>query len=449
MSSLLFILTGFLSSLLLGSEPLPTSESGPGCHRKSQTWSQHYSRLDHYIPGPGDAVVTIHCNLIIWQNDDGTNNFQDTPEHRERLYNLFHHPTRGLNFQFYERFNPPSDPVIPANEEIQNKNIRFELEGIYFIKDSKMTRSIGISDKRQYLKTHGLEHLLNQVNINITTSPGPVPGAWGHAEYPTYGSEIPMITTTDNPNQKAYDGTPTREDPSYPVSIATFDGEDYYRDWSFMEHIAHELGHCLDLKHVYAGRVAMGYESCRVEDREYMDDIFPQNAPWCDEPRRGCDVCLQYSSKSVNAKDDPADGYTNNLMNGQGGRYLSPKQLGKIHRALATKSIGRAATGFSGDPIVIDSNEVWDFELQLFRPVRVKKGASLTIRCTLRMPPEGFIRVDKGAQLIVDGGEIKSSDPDSADNWKGFRLRRVKNWHERIEVINDGNVELPLHLLEE
>jgi hypothetical protein len=449
MSSLFFLLAGIFSSMIPPSEPPVAIDADLACQRKSAVWQRHYSDLNHYIPEPTDAIITIHCNLIIWQNDEGTTNFQDTPEQRERLYQLFHHPTKGLNFQFYERFNPPSDPIIPAEEEVHHKKIRFQLDSICFIRDSKMARSIGISDKRQYLKTKGYKQLLKQVNINITTSPGPVAGAWGHAEYPTYGNRIPMITTTDNPNQKPYKGTPTKEDPSYPVSIATFDGEEYYRDWSFMEHIAHELGHCLDLKHVYAGRVALGYESCNTADKEYMDDVFPVDAPWCEKPRGECDVCLQYSSKSIDVKADPADGYTNNLMNGQGGRYLSPKQLGKIHRAIATKSIGRAATGFSRTPLIIDSNQVWDFQMQLFQPIRVKKGATLTIKCVLHMPPQGFIRVDKGAQVVVDGGVIRSNDPENPTNWQAFRLRRAKNWKERIKVINGGEVALPIVLLED
>ena len=343
-----------------------------GCMRRSNNWRRRYSKMQHYIPEAHDPVVTIHCNLIIWQNDEGTTNFQDTPEHRERLYNYFHHPTLGLNFQFYQRYSPPTDPIIPPEEEVHYKNVRFQLEGIYFIRNTQLSKSIGIADKRRYLQANGYEDLLDEVNINITTAPGPVPGAWGHAQYPSYGDQVPMITTTDNPNQKSYAGQPSKQDAGYPVSRATFDGKEYYRDWSFMEHIAHELGHCLDLKHVYAGKVGMGYEACRIRDPEYMPDIFPANAPWCDNPRSGCDVCLQYSDDTP-ADARPDDGHTNNLMNGRGGRYLSPLQLGKIHRALALKSIGRAASGYSNRPVVIDSDETWDFPLQLYRPVRIDR----------------------------------------------------------------------------
>ncbi len=445
MLRLWILVSMLLASLGIFAQSANNQNTGLTCGKTSLEWQKHYSRLDHYIPESSDAVVTIHCNLIIWQNDEGTTNFQDTPEQRKRLYNLFHHPVMGMNFQFYERYNPPSDPIIPPEQEVHYKNIRFQLDSILYIRNSRMTRSIGISDKRRYLRENGYKSLLNKVNINITTSPGPTAGAWGHAEYPNEGNRVPMITTTDNPNQKSYQVNPEEIDGGYPVSIATLDGVEYFRDWSFMEHLAHELGHCLGLKHVYAGRVGMGYEACQTSHKDYMDDIFPLDAPWCETPRTGCDVCLQYSSASVSAKTAPDDGHTNNLMNGRGGRYLSPKQLGKIHRALATTSIGIAATGFSPTPIVVDSNQTWDFPMQLYRPLRIKRGVTLTIKCQTKLPPQGYIRLDKGAKLVIDGGTVMSSDPLDNTNWKAFKARRKrrksKNYY---ELRNKGVVHLPI-----
>ncbi|MDZ7847368.1 MAG: hypothetical protein U5L96_11680 [Owenweeksia sp.] len=59
---------------------------------------------------------------------------------------------------------------------MHNKNLFFKLEGIYFFQDSAMSRSMGITNKRQYLKEHGHGDLLQQLNINITTSARP--GSW-------------------------------------------------------------------------------------------------------------------------------------------------------------------------------------------------------------------------------------------------------------------------------
>ena len=438
------LIKGLLALMLFSVSLSAQNVRGLDCRKQSKEWLEHYSRLDHYIPTTGDPVITIHCNFIIWQNDNGTNNFQDTPEHRERLRNFFHHPVMGLNFQFYQRYNPPSDPFLDPSQEVHTKNIRFELDSIYFIRDSKMTRSIGIGDKRAYLRKNGYKKLLHQLNINITTSPGPTSGAWGHAEYPSFGYQVPMITTTDNPNQLSYKEIPSEQNRGVPVSIATLDGEEYFRDWSFLIHIAHELGHCLDLKHVYAGRVGYGYEACRTSDPDYMDDVFPRDAAWCKDEFKACDVCLQYSDENVPAKRSPNDGHTNNLMNGRGGRYLSPKQLGKIHRALATKSIGIAATGYSSDPIIIDSNQVWDFPLQVYRPIRIRKGVTLRVKCSLRLPPQGYIKLDKGAKLIIDGGSVMSSDPKDPTNWQAFKFRWIKKKPLPVEVINEGNLHLPI-----
>ncbi|MDZ7847370.1 MAG: hypothetical protein U5L96_11690 [Owenweeksia sp.] len=140
-------------------------------------------------------------------------------------------------------------------------------------------------------------------------------------------------------------------------------------------------------------------------------------------PRRGCDVCLQQSS-DVPAGRYPDDGMTNNLMNGKGGRYLSPKQLGKVHRAFATKSIGLASSGFSITPKNITTDQTWDFPLQLYRPLVIKAGATLTLQCTLQMPPKGDITIEPGGKLIVDGGLITRSNLNAGESWRGIKIKK-------------------------
>lgn len=421
------------------------------CTYQGTEWMEHYRHLQSYIPSQADPVIIIHCNILVWQNDEGTTNWQDSPEHRERLYNLFHHPQFGLNFQMYERYIPPSDPVLRPEEEVPYKNIYFKLEGIYFFRDTKRSASMGMNDKRQYLREHGHEDLLNQLNVNITTAPGPMPGAWGHAERPDlYSTTAPMVTTTDDPNQRGYLNPPPQEDPQNPVSIASLDGKDFHRDWGFMEHLAHELGHCLDLLHPYRGAAGGGYEACDTNALDYMADLFPVGAPWCESPPRGCQACVQISDSTM-AGVHPNDGRTNNLMNGKGGRYLSPSQLGKIHRAFATRSLGLAASGYSDVPIEISHDESWDFTLQLYRPLVIKSGATLTIKCTLKMPPEGSISIEPGAKLVVDGGQITRSNPNAGGHWQGILIEkaskkeRKKGKQAELKLVNGGKVSYALN----
>ncbi len=451
MKLLLSAFLAFMISPAFSQEASPSFSSEENCNHSSKDWQDHYRHLSSYIPTADDAVITVHCNILVWQNDAGTTNWQDTPEHRQRLRNFFHHPTLGLNFQMYERFIPPTDPVLKESEEVKNKNIYFKLEGIYFFKDSACSSSMGMSDKRKYLRENGYGHLLHQVNVNITTSGGPMQGAWGHAERPDFYTTVaPMVTTTDDPNQRGYSDPPPQSDPQNPVSIASLDGTNFHRDWSFMEHLAHELGHCLDLLHVYKGKAGGGYEDCDTSDIDYMSDLFPLDAPWCGSPPRGCQACVQYSD-SVKADWHPNDGRTNNLMNGKGGRYLSPSQLGKIHRALATKSLMIAASGFSEVPLEITKDETWDFTLQLYRPLVIKSGVTLTLKCQLRMPQKGQIIIEPEGKLIVDGGEITRSNTNAGDHWQGIELIAPKKRNRsdmkpgQIELINGGKVSYELN----
>ena len=109
-------------------------------------------------------------------------------------------------------------------------------------------------------------------------------------------------------------------------------------------------------------------------------------------------------------------------MNGSEGRYLSPKQAGKVHRALAIYNISKYASGYSTQPLTISQNETWDFPMQLYRPLIIETGNTLTITCKLKMPQQGWIEVKPGAELILDGGHITKSNINAGDYWEGVHL---------------------------
>jgi hypothetical protein len=71
-----------------------------------------------------------------------------------------------------------------------------------------------------------------------------------------------------------------------------------------------------------------------------------------------------------------------------------------------------------GSKITINSGEnpVWLSTRYLKGDIEIKAGASLTIKCTVGMPNNGIITVDKGGQLIIDGGTITNVNGNS---WSG------------------------------
>ena len=113
------------------------------------------------------------------------------------------------------------------------------------------------------------------------------------------------------------------------------------------------------------------------------------------------------------------DSCTNNLLAGNG-RYLSPKQIGVIHRNLSLKSVRKYVqpiTALEPNPVYVDEDQFWDFDYQLYSDIVVKSGATLTITCNVRMPQGAKIVVEPNAHLIVDGGRITS--------WGGARWRGI------------------------
>ena len=69
-------------------------------------------------------------------------------------------------------------------------------------------------------------------------------------------------------------------------------------------------------------------------------------------------------------------------------------------------------------------SEIWDFDIQLYKDIVVKPGATLIIKCKVAMAIDGKIKLEKSAKLIVDGGEITTWC--KTGNWLGVETPAVK-----------------------
>jgi len=401
------------------------------CSLSGSDYSSFYRHLESYELKATDAEVKVHVNLIIWQESDGSGNWQNTASQLSRINNI----QQLVNDQWINKNAGPSDPVAGVTE-IPNldKSVQVVWENTVFIPNSTEAHSTGLSGKNNYLLNNHPE-LLNQLNIHVVMTP--MPGAyWGYSN--GAGSIYPAVVTSDDPQGSGYSCTmPGGVD--CPVSKPN-----NVRDWSWAHHLAHEIGHNLDLRHVYYG----GHEACNSSAHDFMDDIFPLNAAWCNPPSPplGCNVCVQFDNSWVDPSIDPNDGYTNNLMNGHEGRYLSPKQCGKMHRALRRYNIKNFTSGYSTTPREIVQNETWDFQFRIYSDLVIKSGNTLTVKCLLQMPAQGRIFVEPGAHLIVDGGHITNSNINDGKDWSGIyvegnsNLAQVPANQGKISVINDGKI---------
>ncbi len=408
------------------------------CGKSSNDYIEYYRHLESYIPDANTAQKTVHINFVIWQNDAGTTNWQNTPAHIQRLEDMIDAQPNSVNAQWYD-FNPlPSDP-LPGVTHINDKKIRFKLENIFFMQDTQESQSGNVFSKQSKLFAAHPE-AKDQMNIHIITYASS--GYWG---FKTSVNGDPVILTQDDSHNSGYSCDPTCTGtgcPACPVSIACDNGN-CYRDWSLMFHLKHELGHGLDLLHTYGTTCCP--ESCNINALDFLDDVFEVNAPWCTSgPQGNCDIC--YHTKGNNAHASPNDGETNNLMGNDQDRYLSPKQLGKVHRATSIKSLRKFTSGFSDAPIEVTKNETWDFQMQLYRPLVIKTGNTLTIKCKLYMPQQGYILVENGAKLVIDGGEITKSNPNAGDHWEGIYITGNSNLPQTpgnqgvLEIKNGGKL---------
>lgn len=215
-------------------------------------------------------------------------------------------------------------------------------------------------------------------------------------------------------------------------------------DWIFGMTVAHELAHNLGLQHTYCGgnaSVVCCSGSCskgctkNCSNKEYLSDIFgdcqgttcPHKANWGNP----YDDTIQDAVK-----------ITNNVMGGSDSQvYFSPMQAGQMHRTLALKSTRKyvKTDTYSTIPLVIDSNETWDFNLKLYRDVNISSGAILTISNIFELPYNGTLIINNDAALVISG-TLKLSDSNKiiVKNGGTIKFSSTSN----IQINGSGKIEV-------
>ncbi len=420
------------------------------CTSQSATYINKYRNQDFYIPitNPIIAEKIIPINIVVFGNNDGTGfpfeirpqcydynsgqtpvlinmpNYYDSQGNPIATYydefgnlipddplaigtDLTARYETWLNQQYYS----PQTPTLPGGTQIcnpqtlPNTKIRYVIKHYYFYMNSDVNNSTCTSCTsgilgQAYLdlaaRTHHFD--LNppaKDNINcylmktFNVPNGPL--GWSY-------EKIPYIQTTD-PEALPYVSSSNQS--GTPNSIWVDNSDFFY----FHTHLAHELGHRLGIFHIEMSNSEKSF--FYTQTHNYFDDIYQCAYPSLHSP--------------------------SNLMNSQtnGNGEISPKQMGRMHRALQTdiNTLGTGsetrhfAYGYSTTPHNINTNETWDFTFKSYNDIVVKKGATLTLKCRLEMVPEAKIVVEKGGQLIVDGGTItaaRNAGPEHEGLWKGI-----------------------------
>jgi hypothetical protein len=389
----------------------------------NDTISDYFMHQKNYIPGKplNQVVKTIYVAINIWQKDDGSGNFTENDFVAERMEYLIN----VINDYFFVKSHPPSHP-IEGVEYLEDSNIRFVLKEVNYIQDSSMYGvDCGAGAKLNEYVFKKWPHKRKYLNIHFNS--GSCIGATGYANYPS-GRDL----ETDG-----YIVTFIRIDPE--------SGEQGHPYWALMQHLAHEIGHNLELRHPYDS------EFCRFSHPDFLFDLFGnERQQWCRNPRSNCDVCYHQGDWSCDI-NNPQNTCTNNFMGGsQSMGNITPLQMGRMNRALAIRSVRKYAWGYSDQPYFVDSDQHWAFNIKYYQDIRVKAGTTLHITGTLEMVPQARIILEPGAKLIVDGGKITNALY-SESSWQGvvkeispkkkFAFLRKKDAPAEVILLNDGKIE--------
>ena len=347
-----------------------------------------YDDLDTYIPffdnDPlhNPPLKTLRVNINIFQKSDGTGNYPNNQETIDGMKQII----TWVNGIYHDC--DPCDPIFGVTE-IDDTQIRFSIgdegsERIYFYQDDLLWN------------TNNPSALMNKV---ISTDQ-------------ERGSSINLLITGYTGSPGNFTTMPSYTDLNKNHWIFMKRWNDEVVIYAAANSLAHELGHDLSMLHTYYGGGASA--NCNNND-EFLSDIFGEYQ------QSNCPHLHEWSPDACDNTIPNGDLITNNLMGGNKDNcYISPKQAGQMHRTLALTSVRRFVEKTKSEvPLVINSNETWDFDIRLYRDIVIQPGRELTLTCNVNMPYNGKIIVKQNAKLILDGATITTMDEEP---WKGIEV---------------------------
>ncbi len=380
-----------------------------------------FDHQKNYIPGKemNTSIKTVYVAVHIWQDQNGEGNFREN----ESVNQAFEKTIERLN-NLFSRSSDPSHP-IEGVDYLKDSHIRFELQGIYYHRDSLLS-NVGCNAGKKMNDYVFQRYPETKKFLNMHFTNGYCVGASGYANY---SSSIDLLQ--DN----------------YIVTYVQsgFENPDSYPFWGMMIHLAHEVGHNFNLRHPYNS------EFCKRTDPDFLFDLFGfEKQSDCENQRSSCDICYHNTGWTCDYKD-PESGCTNNLMGGTASAgSITPLQMGRMNRTLVNASLRKYAWGYSDKPFVVSQNQVWNRNMKFYNDIVVKKGAILWIKNDLEMVPGSKIVVETGAKLIVDNAHI-SSALYASGKWdgvqlgsaekKGFLFWKKKTPAGKVITVNNGYVE--------
>jgi len=415
----LFVLTFLINVLLAfsqdeGDDFIPGNEitKSSDCSGSSDAFLNKFNVITNYVPVANAPSKIVKINFIIMQKDDGTNNFQhdDPNDPTSDINRLITRYDKLCNNKMLNMF--PSDPISGVTD-LSDPKIKYLLNNIYFYRsDDGNSTTSSFSTLRNILNNQSPYSVFYVNNYN---------------DNPDNFEELNIYFTEGGGSHSYSHG------PSYSLFSSISDcimcGTYGHGDWASAGGIAHELGHSLDLCHTYLGGGCPTSISSMNSSENWFPDLFgdtyPGNAPhitsYCSPSWSDCPpITYEWDDDPFDNTLPMADRLTNNIMGNQGNtrNYLSPSQIGRVHRALSLKSIRRFVIDNCYDPnnpILVNSDEIWDFNIRIYQDLIIDNNSECNIKCHLELPYQAKIVVKSGSSLIVEGSITGVNET----NWQG------------------------------
>ncbi len=435
--TVLFFFVGYqVQAQMVCSASLPDSTSGTllyrgtnaKCGMQSQIFNDYFKHNFNFRPHLGQNITTttqkeIKIRVVVVNNDNySVLQYQEfnTSDHNEleTIFNGWSNTGNSTTSGGLEKILFPTKPNTSnciTSCHIVNSKFKINMVDLVFINHNSTSYAAVFDDFGTYrddsiLNVFIVEHELYTDSITGVHLPA-------HAGINAWTSAGSNFGLSYSPHSQSY------------IFLAGTKNN----AWGSYASFLHEIGHMFGLWHMYSYQPAQS--ECNVvgmSSNDWLSDIFPTgeciiNNPWA------CDPLLDNAPLNANS-------CTGNFM-GQGSRYLSPMQLGRMHRSAYLGTVSRYVYPTEAPnvtPWLITSTQDWDFGIRMYQDIIVKAGNTLTIKCEVQMPPGSKIIVEKGAKLVLDGGTITSYHPKAT--WAGIQLYGNKN--AAPTAANQGSFEM-------